>query len=177
MHRHRYTRTCKPGSEQLGVFAVRAGRWLSSAPHNEPCAVCVCSAPSSNSAGFRPQATRAHSEARFCQGTHKPGRLGLGSHSGKREAKFAGKSTRISEMHLRRSLVFSPAAIDNVFDIPIRVTEILVTLCFSSLTMAVAETNLPLRSRCCAERLIKNTDKQQTPDRPLHNEQRAFEID
>lgn len=54
---------------------------LLSVSHNDPCTVCVCTAPSSNSVHFRPIAIQAHSEAGFCEDAHtNPVRLGLRPH-------------------------------------------------------------------------------------------------
>lgn len=73
---------------------------LLSVSHNDPCTVCVCTAPSSNSVHFRPIAIQAHSQAGFCEDAHKPGKAWPQAALGKTGAKFIEKSTRMSEMHL-----------------------------------------------------------------------------
>lgn len=85
---------------------------LLSISHNDPCAVCVCTAPSSNSVRFRSTLWGS-----LLLRTHtKPGEgLASGSRSENKRAKFIEKSARISEMHLIHfAPCFSPPAIDNV---------------------------------------------------------------
>lgn len=103
-HTHIRMRTCAVNS--WVVFAVRAAPSLSAPSRTMTRAlVCVCTAPSSNSARFRPL---RHSSALWglplWGRTQKPGKR-LGCRSQKKKnmdtgAKFVEKSTRIWEIHL-----------------------------------------------------------------------------
>lgn len=149
-----------------------------SVSHNDPCTVCVCSAPNSNSMRFRPLAIQAHSEAGFCEDSHKPGRLGP-----RVALRKQGPSSLRNHLEFQKCTWYiSPRVFTSsnwyCFGIPIRVTEILAVHYFISLTMAVTKTNLlsgrswytkftkPVGACCLSacRAVNKNVDKQWTPD-------------
>lgn len=82
VHTYAYTHTQTQTSiRTAGSVCSASGSFvLLSVSHNDPCTVCVCTSPNSNSVRFRPMAVQAHSEACFCESSHELGRLGLGSH-------------------------------------------------------------------------------------------------
>ena len=95
-HTHMQTSLWTAGSvcSASGSFA------LLSVSHNDPCTVCVCTAPSSNSARFRPLRHSSTLRGQLLWSRTQT-REGLASgHTRKTGAKFIEKSTRISEMHL-----------------------------------------------------------------------------
>lgn len=95
-----HTHTCKPHSEQLGVFAVWVGRSFSSLSHTMTHALSVFALHLTQTACVSVLLPFKHTLRLAFVKTHT-NREGLApGRNGKTRAKFIEKSTRISEMHL-----------------------------------------------------------------------------